>query len=162
MVDSIKSSAGSQGVGKCNGCQKTVLLGELFRCTTCMENSASAAGAEIRVCCMCVVTSHRGHNYMAWLDVPSKADVDDAREKLDGYDGANAVDEAELQENKCNILTAIKQLEKMIAMRTVSLATLKDDVDGSNTFTKAQLAEKVQQAEQMMENVGFKRGQKFN
>ncbi|KAH7697090.1 tripartite motif-containing protein 59-like protein [Aphelenchoides avenae] len=81
MVEEIRASSGSHGVGKCNGCRKMVLLGELFRCTTCMENSASAAGAEIRVCCMCVVTSHRGHDYMAWLDVASKADVDDAREK---------------------------------------------------------------------------------
>ncbi|KAH7707997.1 e3 ubiquitin-protein ligase TRIM17-like protein, partial [Aphelenchoides avenae] len=141
MVDQIKTSSGSQGVGKCSGCQKTVVLGELFRCTTCKENSASAADAEIRVCGTCVAKSHKGHDYQE-LDMASKADFDEVREKIVGYKVANDAQKAVLQMRKDGILAA------MLAERSATLTALKDEVDGSGALTKAQLAAKAQQAEE--------------
>ncbi|KAH7676087.1 hypothetical protein AAVH_42004, partial [Aphelenchoides avenae] len=89
-------------VGKCSGCQKTVLLGELFRCKTCKENSASAADAEIRVCGTCVAKSHKGHDYQE-LDVASKADFGEVREKIVGYKMASDAEKAILQMRKCHL-----------------------------------------------------------
>lgn len=44
----------------------------------------------------------------------------------------------------------------MVAARKASLVALKDDVNDGNALTMAQLSGKMQQAAQMMADVGFK------
>lgn len=126
MIDKIENSSGTQGVDKCNGCQKTVPLAELFRCTTCVQHSASTVDAvrsktelsqkdygpafqEIRVCSMCIVMSHSRHDYQK-LDVALKMEV---LEKIDGFLKSNDAKKTILKEEKDSILIATGELEKV-------------------------------------------------
>ncbi|KAH7695136.1 hypothetical protein AAVH_37809, partial [Aphelenchoides avenae] len=71
MVGTVEASSGTRSIGICNSCTKGAPKTDLYTCTTCKENSATAVDADFLVCCRCIAKTHKGHDYQE-LDVLSK------------------------------------------------------------------------------------------
>ncbi|KAH7689577.1 hypothetical protein AAVH_40424, partial [Aphelenchoides avenae] len=110
MVGTVEASSGTRNIGSCNSCAKGAPKTDLYSCTTCKENSATAADAEFLVCGRCIAKTHKGHDYQE-LDVFSKKDMDRALQEVQSCREACGAKEKALDGKKVDILASIERMK---------------------------------------------------
>ncbi|KAH7702126.1 hypothetical protein AAVH_30729 [Aphelenchoides avenae] len=148
MVGTVEASAGTRRIGTCNSCANGASMTDLYSCSTCKENSATAANADFLVCGRCIAKTHKGHDYQE-LDVLSKKDIDKALQEVQSCSEACGAKMKVFHDNKVDLVAAIGHFEDLLVKRKDALAMIMDDVSSRNVLTKPQLVEKVNESEKI-------------